>query len=67
MNAKIFNACLLGGWFLLTLGGILLNPGAGLLIGGLALIVLTLAVSARFGVYDGSAPKGEEANKTRTS
>lgn len=67
MNTKIFNGCLLGGWFLLTLGGIILNPGAGLLIGGLALIVLTLTVSARFGLYDGSAPKGEEANKTSVS
>lgn len=52
MNAKVFNACLLAGWFLLTLGGVLFRPEVGLMVGGLALIVLTLAIAVRFGVYD---------------
>jgi len=60
MNAKIFNACLLAGWFLLTLGGVLYRPELGLMIGGLALIVLTLAIAIRFGLYDQAAPKNDD-------
>lgn len=58
MKLSIFNAALLAGWFLLTLGGILLNPGAGLVIAGIAIIGLTVFVALRFGVYeDGKAAK----------
>lgn len=57
MNAKVFNACLLAGWFLLTLGGMLFRPEVGLMVGGLALIVLTLAIAVRFGVYDQESKK----------
>ena len=52
MNIHVFNGCLLVAWFLLTLGGILMNPAAGLLIAGVALIVLTAFVAWRFGIYD---------------
>jgi hypothetical protein len=57
MNLKIFNAALLAGWFLLTIGAIALNPAAGLLIAGVAVIALTLFVSWRFGVYSDEKPK----------
>ena len=49
MRPDVFNACLLAGWFMLTVGGILLSPGAGLLIGGVAMIALTLFVALRVG------------------
>lgn len=60
MSMKVFNACLLAGWFLLTLGGILYRPDIGLMIGGLAIIVLTMAISIRFGLYD-QEPKAPSA------
>lgn len=60
MNMLVFNGCLLGGWFLLTLGGILMNPAAGLLIAGAALIALTLFIALRFGVFEGAAPRKKE-------
>lgn len=59
MKIEVFNACLLAGWFLLTLGGILYSPAAGLLIAGIALIALTLFVALRFGVGP-TAPKVEK-------
>lgn len=61
MNTKIFNACLLAGWFLLTLGGVLYRPEFGLMIGGLALIMLTLAIALRIGLYD-QAPQAPSKN-----
>lgn len=59
MRSDIFNACLLAGWFMLTLGCIVLNPGAGIAIGGLALIVLTLSIATRVGLR--GAPKENTA------
>ena len=59
MRPDIFNACLLGGWFMLTLGAIVINPGAGIALGGLALIVLTLFVALRVGLR--GAPKENNA------
>lgn len=50
MRPDIFNACLLAGWFMLTLGAIVLNPGAGIAVGGLAMIVLTLFIAMRVGI-----------------
>jgi hypothetical protein len=55
MRIDVFNACLLAGWFLLTLGGILLSPAAGLMIAGVALIVLTLFLVMRFGIKPAAA------------
>jgi hypothetical protein len=62
MKIQIFNGCLLAGWFLLTLGGILYRPEAGLMIGGLAIVALTIFVALRFGIYE--EKKGEEAKPT---
>jgi hypothetical protein len=45
MNIHIFNATLFIGWLLAFAGGLVLNVGAGLLAGGLLLIVLALLVS----------------------
>jgi hypothetical protein len=59
MKIEVFNACLLAGWFLLTLGGILWTPAAGLLIAGVALIALTLFLALRFGIVN-AAPKTEK-------
>jgi len=60
MNANVFNGCLLGGWFLLTLGGIMWNPAAGLMIGGIALVTLTGGIALRYGVHDAAAPRKKE-------
>jgi hypothetical protein len=60
MNIKVFNGCLLGGWFLLTLGGIMWNPAAGLMIGGVALIALTGGIALHFGVFEGGMPRKKE-------
>lgn len=65
MNITIFNGCLLGGWFLLTLGGIMWNPAAGLMIGGVALIALTGGIALRFGVFDGAAARKKEDKPDR--
>jgi len=59
MNTQVFNGCLLGGWFLLTLGGLLYNPAAGLMIGGLSLIVVTVFLALRYGVRPGKEEKKE--------
>lgn len=52
MNARTFSACLLLGWALATVGGVLIHPGAGLACSGLLLIALAL-LSARMagGLY----------------
>lgn len=60
MNIQIFNGCLLAGWFLLTLGGVMWRPDAGLVIGGVALLALTVGLALRFGL--GGAP-AKEADK----
>ena len=66
MNANVFNGCLLGGWFLLTLGGIMWNPAAGLIIGGAALVALTGGIALRFGVYDAEEKRKEKESKAGT-
>ncbi len=60
MNIQIFNGCLLAGWFLLTLGGVMWRPDAGLIIGGLALLVLTVGLAMRVGVI-GEKKEAEKA------
>ena len=51
MNIKIFNACLLVGWLMVTIGGCILNIGAGLCAGGALLIGLTLAMVKIGGLF----------------
>ena len=60
MSARAFNACLLVGWLLVLVGGVIINTGTGLAIAGLLLIGLAL-LSARIagGVY--MPPEGEGA------
>lgn len=61
MQVYVFNACLLIGWALVILGGAMLNLGAGLVGGGLLLIVLALvATRMAGGLYvDPPAAPGE--------
>jgi hypothetical protein len=51
MNAHLFNSCLLIGWLMALAGGCLVNLGAGLIGGGLLLLVLTLFIARFGGVY----------------
>jgi hypothetical protein len=51
LNIKIFNICLLIGWLMVTIGGMLLNVGAGLCIGGALLIGLTIVMSKIGGLF----------------
>lgn len=64
MKTQVFNGCLLGGWFLLTLGGLLYNPAAGLMIGGLSLVVLTVFLALRYGVRPEDGTKKETAERS---
>ncbi|MGP8437174.1 hypothetical protein ACT2FY_12980 [Paraburkholderia fungorum] len=57
MNAYIFNACLLIGWLLALAGGLLLNPGAGLIFAGLLLLAIVLVVTRMVGIYVPSREK----------
>lgn len=58
MNIAILNISLLLAWLLITIGGVLLNVGAGLITSGIMLAALTLFLAHRFGVY-GTQPKTE--------
>lgn len=62
MNIKIFNACLLGGWLLVLIGGLWLDPGLGLVGAGLLLIVLVFVVSRLAGIY--AEPETKEPPET---
>jgi hypothetical protein len=52
MHVYVFNVCLLVGWLLVLVGGVLINPGAGLAVAGVLLVVLAL-ITARIagGLY----------------
>jgi hypothetical protein len=54
MHVKIFNLCMFVGWAMFLAGGVLLNPGWGLLSAGALLIVLCVVGAYIGGVY---APK----------
>jgi hypothetical protein len=58
MHVHAFNACLLLGWCLLLAGGVMLHPGWGLAVAGVALVALAL-IAARVagGLY---VPKAED-------
>lgn len=60
MTLKAFNLAILAGWLLVLIGGCLLNLGAGLIGGGLLLLVLTFAVSRLAGIY--SPPENSKEN-----
>lgn len=45
MNVRVFNVCLLLGWILVLVGGIVIHPGWGLAVAGALLIGLTLAAA----------------------
>lgn len=62
MNIKIFNLCLLLGWLLVLVGGVVVHPGWGLAIAGALLIVLTLAAAYIAGFERPQAPQSEEGN-----
>ncbi len=59
MNVKVFNACLLVGWLLVLVGGVLVHPGYGLAVAGLLLIALAI-FSARIAGLHGFGP-GKDA------
>jgi hypothetical protein len=65
MQTSVFNACLLLGWGLVLVGGIVLNPGAGLLGAGLLLIALAMLGAKIGGLYvaepDAAPQQGEGA------
>lgn len=42
MHIRIFNICLLLGWLLVLVGGVLVHPGWGVAAAGVLLILLTL-------------------------
>jgi len=53
MNVAIFNGCLVAGLLLVTVGaGQAFGFGIGLLVGGGALLALTLLVARLFGVFE---------------
>lgn len=51
MNARLFNLTLLLGWLLVLAGGMLINLGAGLAVGGALLIALAFSIARIAGIY----------------
>lgn len=62
MHIKVFNLCLLLGWILVLVGGIVIHPGWGIAIAGALLLVLTLATAYLAGIQ---APKPGEAGEAK--
>jgi hypothetical protein len=62
MNAHIFNICLLVGWLLTLAGGVYMNVGAGLVGGGVLLLVVVFAVARMAGVYMPAAKTDEDTD-----
>lgn len=58
MALRVFNISILLGWLLVTIGGMILNVGAGLLISGILLLFLTAALSRLAGLF--AAPERPE-------
>lgn len=61
MSLKAFNVAILLGWLLVLVGGCILNPGAGLVGGGVLLIGLTLVLARLGGLYTAPAKTEEDA------
>ena len=59
MSLTVFNACLLLGWMLFTGGLMLINIGAGLAAGGIAMTLLTVLLARTFGLTRPKARKPE--------
>ncbi|MFT0167493.1 hypothetical protein ACLKMY_00495 [Paraburkholderia mimosarum] len=64
MNVKIFNICLLLGWLMVLGGGVLINPGWGVVAAGGLLIVLTLAAAYLAGWEQPAPPKTDDSEST---
>jgi hypothetical protein len=62
MNLKVFNACLLAGWFLVTLGAVLYRADLGLVVAGIALVAITMFLALRFGVFQDAKPPKVDPN-----
>jgi hypothetical protein len=62
MNIKVFNLCLLLGWLMVLAGGVIVNPGWGIVGAGALLLVLTLATAYLAGIQ---APKPGEAGEAK--
>ena len=63
MNMNAFNGCLITAWLMITIGTACVNFAAGGIVGGAVLLILTLLVGARFGVYEqdkNSKPGGDQ-------
>ena len=64
MNIKIFNICLLLGWLLILVGGVVIHPGWGLAIAGAVLLLLTLASAYLAGL---AAPRPAAETKAESA
>lgn len=62
MHIKVFNLCLLLGWILVLVGGIVIHPGWGIAIAGVLLLVLTLATAYLVGIQ---APKPGDTGEAK--
>lgn len=52
MEIRVFNAAVLIGWLLVLVGGMLIHPGAGMVGGGVLLLVLVfLSAHMAGGIY----------------
>ena len=60
MHTSVFNGGLLFGWCFALVGGVMLNPGAGLVGAGLLLIALTLLGARMAGLYGSAKPQTGE-------
>lgn len=64
MNIRVFNVCLLLGWILVLVGGIVIHPGWGLAIAGALLIALTLAAAYIAGWEPSKPPAADNKGET---
>ena len=53
MNLSVFNAAILLGWILVLVGGVLIHVGLGLMLGGVALLVLVHLAVRMGGIHSG--------------
>ena len=61
MNVTVFNRCLIAAWLLVTAGAFSVSVSVGLFTCGGVLLILTLYVGAKFGVYQqANQPENED-------
>ena len=53
MNARIFNLCIALGWLLVVAGACLVSVSAGLIVGGVLMLVITILLARFAGVSRG--------------